>query len=415
MYGILNGMRVVEAASFVAGPSCGLHLLQLGAEVIRIDPLEGGADARRWPLASNGASLYWEGLNKGKKSVALNLKTPEGRELAQAIVAAPGADGGLFVTNQPVEGLFSHAALSRRRTDLITVRVMGWADGRAAVDYTVNCAVGVPDLTGPVEGGPVNHVLPAWDLLTGAYAAFALVAAERQRSRTGAGLEIHAPLGDMAMATLGHLGQVAEVALSGRDRERTGNVLYGAFGRDFETADGHRVMVVALTSRQWTALVAALHLGEPMAALEQEVGLSFAADEGARYRWHSRLSALMEPTIRALTRAELSARFEAAGVLFGPYRTLATALAEDPGFLPAGGLFEEVTHPGGGRYPTPGPAVRIPEARRGAAPRAPRLGEHTAEVLAGLLGLSGREIDRLNRHGIAGAAASAPGGVPSPA
>lgn len=413
MYAILKGMRVVEAASFVAGPSCGLHLLQLGAEVIRIDPLEGGPDAHRWPIAPNGASLYWEGLNKGKKSVALNLKTPEGRELAQALITAPGDEGGLFVTNQPAEGLFSHAALSRRRPDLVTVRVMGWADGRAAVDYTVNCAVGVPDQTGPVDGGPVNHVLPAWDLITGAYAAFALVSAERQRCRTGAGVEIQAPLGEMAMATLGHLGQVAEVALSGHDRERVGNVLYGAFGRDFETADGRRVMAVALTPRQWTALVGALGLDAPVAALEQEAGVSFAADEGARYRWHARLDALVAPAIRALTFAELSARFEAAGVLFGPYRTLARAMAEDPGFRPAGGLFETVTHPGGGSYPTPGPAARIPGAARGAVPRAPRLGEHTAEVLSGLLGLSAREIDRLNLHGVAGAAGPAHDAAPS--
>jgi 2-methylfumaryl-CoA isomerase len=74
MYDLLNGMRVVEASAFVAGPSCGLHLAQLGAEVIRIDQIGGGPDFRRWPLdPDSGASLYWEGLNKSKKSVALDL------------------------------------------------------------------------------------------------------------------------------------------------------------------------------------------------------------------------------------------------------------------------------------------------------------------------------------------------------
>src|ERR1700730_4839473 len=91
MYDLLAGMRVVEAAAFIAGPSCGLHLAQMGAEVIRIDQIGGGPDFRRWPRApEGGVSLYWEGLNKAKKSVALDLSRPEGRELAARIATAPG-------------------------------------------------------------------------------------------------------------------------------------------------------------------------------------------------------------------------------------------------------------------------------------------------------------------------------------
>ena len=90
MYDLLKGLRVVEGSAFVAGPTCGLHLAQMGAEVIRFDNIGGGPDFRRWPLAENGASLYWEGLNKAKKSVALDLTRPEGREIAQALATAPG-------------------------------------------------------------------------------------------------------------------------------------------------------------------------------------------------------------------------------------------------------------------------------------------------------------------------------------
>src|ERR1700730_18204093 len=130
MYELLTGMRVVEMAAFIAGPSCGLHLAQLGADVIRIDQIGGGPDFLRWPRASeHGASLYWEGLNKAKKSVALDLSRPEGRELAQRLAAAPGEAGGLFVTNFPVEGFLSYEKLAALRPDLICVRVMGWADG----------------------------------------------------------------------------------------------------------------------------------------------------------------------------------------------------------------------------------------------------------------------------------------------
>jgi len=73
MYGLLKGLTVVEGAAFIAGPSCGLYLAQMGAEVIRFDQIGGGPDSKRWPLGPNGQSLYWEGLNKGKKSLAINL------------------------------------------------------------------------------------------------------------------------------------------------------------------------------------------------------------------------------------------------------------------------------------------------------------------------------------------------------
>ena len=121
-------MRVVEASSFVAAPSCALHLAQLGADVIRIDPIGGGPDYRRWPRLGEH-SLYWEGLQKAKRSIAVNLRAPEGRELAVRLITAPGDQGGLFVTNFPREGFLSHERLAQHRADLITVRVQGWADG----------------------------------------------------------------------------------------------------------------------------------------------------------------------------------------------------------------------------------------------------------------------------------------------
>ena len=102
--------------------------------------------------------------------------------------------------------------LASRRPDLITARVQGWADGRSAVDYTINAATGLPWMTGPVDAqGPVNHVLPAWDLLTGTMAAMNLLAAERLRRDTGLGQELIVPLSSVAFGALGALGQLAEV------------------------------------------------------------------------------------------------------------------------------------------------------------------------------------------------------------
>ncbi len=406
MYSLLGGLRVIEGASFIAAPSCGLNLLQLGAEVIRFDNIGGGLDYRRWPVSPEGASFYWEGLNKGKKSVAIDLASPEGRELAIGLATAPGPNAGLFVTNFPVKSFLSHAALAARRPDIITLRVMGWADGGSAVDYTVNCGFGLPAMTGPVslgsgETAPVNHVLPAWDLLAGATATYSLLAAERLRRETGQGQEIHVPLGELGLATLGNLGQIAEVATAGADRPRIGNDLYGAFGRDFATADGRRVMIVAITVSQWSALVKTFGIAADVARIETELGVSFA-HEGQRFTHRERLFPLVAAAVARWTFAEAGAKLDAGGVCWGPYRTVKQALAEEPRLRADGGarkqnaLFAEVEHPSGYRYLTPGAAMNYPGLPRGTPPRAPRLGEHTDEVLATVLGLSAGEIGALH-------------------
>jgi 2-methylfumaryl-CoA isomerase len=403
MYDLLNGLRVVEAAAFIAGPSCGLHLAQMGAEVIRIDQIGGGPDFRRWPLApEGGASLYWEGLNKAKQSVALDLTRPEGRELAARIAAAPGENAGLFVTNFPAEGFLAHDRLRARRADLICVRIMGWPDGRPAVDYTVNCAVGVPLMTGPPDGeAPVNHVLPAWDLMAGAYAAFALMAAERARRITGEGREIRIPLSDLAIASLGNLGQIGEVITGGQDRPRMGNDLYGAFGRDFVTRDGRRLMVVAITPRQWSGLLASLGLAGEVAALEALLGVSFARDEGVRFVHRARLAPLFEAAFAARAAGDLTAAFENGGVCWGPYQSLRSALREDPYFSDANPVLSVVDHPSGHAYLAPGSAASLPADVRRAPTPAPVLGRDTDAVLRRVLGLSDGEIARLHDEGLA--------------
>lgn len=401
MYPLLSDLRVVECASFIAGPSCALHLHQLGAEVIRIDPIGGGPDFKRWPVTPEGSSLYWEGLNKGKRSVAIDLSKPEGRELALQLITAPGESAGLLVTNFPQKGFLAHDKLAALRPDLITARVAGWSDGESALDYTINAAVGVPYMTGDPTSGdrPVNHVLPAWDLLTGAYAAFALLAAERHRRFTGQGQEILVPLSDIAITSLGHMGQIAEV-LTGSDRPRYGNDLFGAFGRDFETNDGRRMMVVAITQRQWTDLIASLGLNEAIAELERKLNVSFTRDEGARFQHRDALFPLFERVIGGMSFEQAKAAFVQHRVCWSPYRTLSEALHEEPRFSPEGPLFTPLEHPSGLRYPAPGAAATLSATPRQPVSRAPLLGEHTDQVLAEVLSMSAAQIGALHDAGI---------------
>ena len=131
MKGILDGLRIVEAAAFVAAPMAGVTLAQMGADVIRIDPIGGGLDYHRWPVTADGASLYWSGLNKGKRSIAVNLDSTEGQELARSLIVAPGADAGIFVTNLSASGPMSYASLIEKRPDLIMVHITGSPDGAA--------------------------------------------------------------------------------------------------------------------------------------------------------------------------------------------------------------------------------------------------------------------------------------------
>ena len=398
MYPLLKGLTVIEASSFVASPTCGLYCAQMGAEVIRVDPIGGGPDFHRWPVTEAGDSLYWENLNRAKRSVALDLGRPEGRELLQALVRATGQ----FVTNFPAGGFLAHDTLAAGRPDLITVRVMGWPDGSPALDYTVNNAVGYPMLTG-AGPEPVNHVLPAWDLLTGAYAAFALLAALRRRDATGEGGEVRLPLSDVAIGTVANLGSLAEVITTGADRPRLGNTVFGLFGRDFLTRDGVRAMIVVVTHRQWANLIAVLGLGEAIARIEAERGVSFAHDDGLRYTHRDALFPLFEAAIGARAHAELAAAFDAAGIVHSAYRTMHEAV-HDPALVAENPIFGTSPNPSGATYPAAGAFATLPGTPREAPRPAPRNGQHSESVLSERLGLSSGEIARLIDSGIVGTA-----------
>lgn len=401
MYDLLKGFRIVEGASFIAAPLCGLTFVQLGADVIRFDPIGGGPDFYRWPLAPNGLSFYWEGLNKGKRSIAIDLARPEGREIAAALVAAPGPQGGYFVTNYPTGSFLSHERLRARRSDLITVRVTGSSDGRNALDYTVNCAAGYPQMTGPSDAHePINHVLPAWDIAAGLTAAVSLLAAAHSRSVNKQGREIQVPLSNVAFSVLSTLGNIGEVAISGQDRPRYGNALFGSFGRDFFTADGRSIMIVAITMRQWTGLIHVLNLEAEIADAEQRHGVNFTTDEGARFTHRKELFALVQERIAASHFENLADAFDHNAVCWGEYQTVREALQKDFRLSVANPMFEKISHPSGETYIAAGFAGILSGTQRAPVRPAPRLGAHTDEILAAELGLPEGEIGRLHDAGI---------------
>ncbi|MGO3327137.1 CoA transferase [Gordonia sp. (in: high G+C Gram-positive bacteria)] len=391
----LDGIRIIEFASFVAGPSAGMSLAQLGADVIRVDPIGGNADVHRWPLSTRtGRSLYWTALNRGKRSVTLDVRSEAGRDLLLALATAPGADAGIVVDNAVGRDWLAYDALRGRREDVIAVRVQGRADGGAAVDYTVNGATGMASLTGPsYTEDPVNHVLPAWDLLCGQQVVTSVLAALRRRDRTGRGALVEIALADVAAAAVADLGVYTEAAERG-DRVRHGNHMYGSFGVDFATADGDRVMIVALTPRQWSAIGAATGMTEVFASLAESLGVDFATDEG-RATHRLVIEALLKPWFADRSTTDVHAALDAAGVLWGPYRTPAQ-VAADPASQPVLALLDQ---PGVGEVISSSPPARFDAKYSGTAP-APSLGDDTDAILAEVLRLDDGELARLRGGGV---------------
>ncbi len=394
MNGVLNGLSIVEGSAFVAAPTCGMTLAQMGADVIRFDLPGGGIDYRRWPVTEAGKSIYWAGLNKGKRSLAVDFRKPEGQEILTALITRPGDDKGILLTNFPMRGWLAYEKLAERRADLIALNIIGNPDGSVAVDYTVNAAVGFPTVTGNGSAEhPVNHVFPGWDVSTGYAAATGILGAERHRRLTGKGQYVSLSLADMAFATVGNLGYIGEVQVNGESRPSIGNDVYGSYGRDFVTRDGRRVMVIAVSVAQWKKLVEATETGAAMEALEAETGLDFTREED-RYEAREAISGHIARWCSDHNLADIRAALDAVGACWGPYQTFEQMVRNDPRASVQNPLFAEVEQPGIGPYTVPGTPHKFQDFDRGHV-RAPELGEHTDEILSGELGMSDGEIARL--------------------
>ncbi len=395
MVKILEGLRIVEGAAFVAAPLAGMTLAQMGADVIRFDRIRGGLDNARWPVTEKGRSLFWAGLNKGKRSIAVDMATPRGQEVVTRLICAPGPLAGIYLTNLRVRGWMDYDELKKHREDLIMMSIKGDRAGGPQVDYTVNPAVGFPMATGP-EGheDPIGHVLPAWDCITGQQAALGILAAERHRRLTGQGQLVELALKDMALAMLGNLGIIGEVTINGYDRPKMGNSLYGAYAQDFVCRDGGRVIVVALTNRQWDNLQAATNTKADFDTLARALDADLNL-EGERFKHRAAISAVLKPFFDARAVADFARLFDKTGVTWSRYRTFGEAIAQDPDCSTDNPMFSMLDHPGIGAYLTPGNPIAFSGVERIPPARAPCLGENTDEILTEI-GYSEGEIASLH-------------------
>src|SRR6202042_421760 len=376
------------------------------------------AGPARLPWSPCPTPRRWAGSGSRRVPVSWPRRCA-GRPLVADLVAASGPGGGIVVTNAVGRPWLGYDALASVRPDLIHLQVLGHHDGRAAVDYTINAGLGFPMITGP-EGhlGPVNHVLPAWDVACGLYAAVGVLSAERHRRATGEGRRITLALEDVALAVAGHLGFLAEAQLTGADRPRIGNHLYGGFARDFATADGERVMVATVTGRHFADLAAAAGLAGPFAELERLLGADFAVD-GDRYEHREVIASLLAPWFAGRDLAEIARGLAGTSVLWSPYRQFTDVVAglvadgadgdddgngdgdgDDDGGLARNSMLHQIDQPGVG--PVLAAASPLDQDGRLEPSPASRLGADTADVLTGLLGLSAPQIRDLAERGVTG-------------
>jgi 2-methylfumaryl-CoA isomerase len=260
----------------------------------------------------------------------------------------------------------------------------------------VNAAIGFPMVTGPAElAGPVNHVLPAWDVTCGLYTALAVTTALRHRDATGQGQRISIPLENVALATAGNLGFFTEVMINGTARQRIGNAVFGQYGQDFTSSDGAGFMIVALTNRHFRDLTELTGTTEAVAALAETLGADFT-DEGQRYEHRGALFGLFNEWFSQHTAQEVADALSASSVLWDRYRTFAEAARSDR--VTNNPMFTPLDQPRIGEYLAPG----LPMAIGGVYPAAeisPALGDDTAAVLGEWLGLGADEIARLTDAG----------------
>ena len=202
---------------------------------------------------------------------------------------------------------------------------------------------------------------------------------------------------------MGNLGFIAEAQINGQQRSAIGNDLYGAFGSDFISKDGVRLMIVAITKRMWRAVVEATGLGDAFDRLAARENVNLE-DEGDRFRVGAALRDLLNLWCADRNYDDIKSAFDQAGVLWSRYQSISEALAHDPRCSPSNRMFAEIDQPGIGRYLTPGSPIEFSQGARQDPRPAPRLGEHTEEILADVLGLAASEIARLHDDGIVASA-----------
>jgi crotonobetainyl-CoA:carnitine CoA-transferase CaiB-like acyl-CoA transferase len=406
MNGALSHVRVLDLSRVLAGPWATQLLADLGAEVIKVERPGEGDDTRAWgppyARAPDGAetreSAYYLGTNRGKRSITLDLSRPEGQELARRLAARCD----VLVENYKVGALERYGlgweALRAVNPRLVYCSITGFGQTgpyrhRAGYDFLIQAMGGLMSVTGEPDGapggGPVKVGVAITDLMTGLYAANAILAALAWRERSGKGQHVDLALLDVQVAALAN--QAANYLVSGVAPRRMGNahpniVPYQAFA----ARDGQLVLAVG-NDGQFARLCEVLGVAELAADPRY-------ATNAARVRHREALVPLLAARFLANDRAAWIDALEAAGVPCGPINDVAQVFADPQ--VRHRGLRVDVPHPAAGTVPLVACPIRLSETPVEYRAAPPLLGQHTREVLSELAGLAEEELDVLEEKGV---------------
>lgn len=399
--GTLDGLKIVEFSHMVMGPACGLVLADLGADVVKIEPAPAGDNTRRLTGVAVG---FYATYNRNKRSICLDLKSPEGLSVAKDLIASADVLIENFRPGAMEKLGLGYEALSAINPRLVYCACKGFLpgpyEGRAALDEVVQMMSGLAYMTGTPER-PLRAGASVNDVLGGVFGAVAILAALRERERTGHGSLVQVGLFETNMLLMGQ--HMAHAAIEGRDLAPFGDPassrpwpLYDVF----KTADANEsVFVGAVTITQWRDFAREFGLDD---LLEDPALATIAQLAAARPRILERVRALFS----TMSKADLMARFEALGLPFAPIAR-PSDLFDDPHLLASGGLLETdmTTSEGAGNgfhrplAGIPGLPVVFDDARPGLRRQPPVTGEHSLEV-AREAGLTDVQIEKLIAAGV---------------
>jgi len=371
----LDGVKVVEFTHMVMGPSIGLILADLGAQVTRVEPLEGDQTRR---LLGSGAG-YFPMYNRNKRSVCLDLKSPEGLAAAKALVG----EADVLVENFRPGALdklgLSYEALKVANPRLIYCSAKGFLPGpyenRVALDEVAQMMGGLAYMTGP-PGRPLRAGASVIDVTGGMFGAIGILAALEQRHRTGEGQMVKCSLFETTAFMVGQ--HMAQKAVTGKAASpMPARISAWAIYDVFETGDGSQVFVGVVSDSQWKAFCSAFQF-----ALGKDESLAL---NNARVQARDRILPEVRTLFKGFTKAELMTELEAIGLPFAPI-TKPEDLFEDPHLLASGGLVE-VVMPNGETAMLPGLPLEMDGQRMGVTLNPPLAGADTEAVMAEL-GLS---------------------------
>jgi crotonobetainyl-CoA:carnitine CoA-transferase CaiB-like acyl-CoA transferase len=398
----LNGIRVVEFSHMVMGPSCGLVLGDLGADVIKVEPPGEGDNTRRLPGSGAG---FFPTFNRNKRSLALDIKSPKGLALARALIAQADVLTENFRPGALDRLGLGYEALKIDNPGLVYCSLKGFLSGpyenRAALDEVVQMMGGLAYMTGP-PGRPLRAGAPVNDMMGGMFAVIGILAALMERAHTGQGQLVRSALFENnAFLVAPHM---AQFAVTGQPAPpMPARLAAWAIYDVFDTLDHSQIFIAVVTDTQWRAFCEAFELPDLLAD-------TTLATNPLRVKARDRLLPRLAALFATLTRADIGRRCEAVNVGFAPIRR-PDELRDDP-HLARPGAMVEVSLPQGGTMPIPALPIEMNGRRFKKRLDIPRVGEHSAAI-ARELGCESALIEELVAEGVLGLDGSAPAPRPS--